>query len=179
MLNRIRRFYRVLLIPALCILLTAALASTALADTNGSEIQITDQPEKLILQLGPQWVGVEFELKTDAGVFPVPVVVDSTGVLRMDLGGSKTYTLSSLASIPDLSGPGTVSDPNATPGSSGPETTPAPEAAKNSGVPVFQLVVFLVGLTIAAGGLIAMRNFKKRREAYYDYDDDDEGDDYE
>lgn len=62
-------------------------------------------PDQLVLQLGARWAGVEFELRTDAGVFPVPVVVDESGILRMDLGGSTTYTLSCINStvpIPDL-----------------------------------------------------------------------------
>ena len=72
------------------------------------------------MQLGTRWAGVEFELRTDAGIFPVPVVVDEYGVLTMDLGGSTTYTLScihSTAPIPDLEPeqtdppPPAVSDP--------------------------------------------------------------------
>ena len=151
--------------------------TVALADTNGSEIQITDQPDKLILQLGPHWAGVEFELKTDAGVFPVPVVVDSTGVLKMDLGGSKTYILSSLATAPEATSPQPIPDPTEPPASSAPENTPIPEATRNAGIPALQLVIFLVGLSVAVGGLLAMRYYKKRRDAYYeDYDD---GDDYD
>jgi|GEM_PF-6439486 len=81
-----------------CIAALSFSCTMVFADTNGTEIKITDQPDRLIIQLGPEWIGVEFELKTDAGVFPAPVVVDDSGILRMDLGGSKTYTLSCLAS---------------------------------------------------------------------------------
>lgn len=150
--------------------------SVVFADTNGSELQITDQPDKFILQLGPQWAGVEFELKTDAGVFPVPVIVDSTGVLKMDLGGSKTYTLSCVASpvsVPDPEQPAYTPDPTSpapTEPSGGSET----ETDKTKdGVPTGILVMFFVGLAAAVGGLLAMRYFKQRREAYvYDEDDD-------
>lgn len=71
----------------LAAVLSLALAPAALADTGSNTPKITQQPDQLILQLGTRWAGVEFELRTDAGVFPVPVVVDEGGVLRMDLGG--------------------------------------------------------------------------------------------
>ena len=86
------------------VMLMSVLCPAALADTDGTEPQLTQQPDQLILQLGTRWAGVEFELRTDAGVFPAPIVVDGSGVLTMDLGGSKTYTLSCLNStvpIPD------------------------------------------------------------------------------
>lgn len=93
-------------IPALLLtlLLMLVLAPAAYADTDANTPQITQQPDQLVLQLGARWAGVEFELRTDAGVFPVPVVVDESGILRMDLGGSTTYTLSCINStvpIPD------------------------------------------------------------------------------
>ena len=146
------------------------------ADTNGSEIKLIDQPDKLILQLGPQWAGVEFELKTDAGVFPVPVIVDSSGILQMDLGGSKTYILSCLMS--PAAAPEPTNEPDTAPEPTGttPVEAPIPEATKNVGIPAGQLVLFLFGLAAAAGGLFAMRYFKRRRETS-DYDDDE--DDYE
>ena len=80
-------------IPALLLtlLLMLVLAPAAYADTDANTPQITQQPDQLVLQLGARWAGVEFELRTDAGVFPVPVVVDESGILRMDLGGSTTY----------------------------------------------------------------------------------------
>lgn len=165
-----------------CLMVVAAAAliipTTVYADTNGKEIQLTDQPDKLILQLGPQWAGVEFELKTDAGIFPVPVVVDSTGVLKMDLGGSKTYTLSCLSSGVTVPGPDQTEDiPASTPP---PEPTPpadttdapAPSEAKD-GVPTGLLIMFILGLVAAVGGLLAMKYFKRRRETYYDDDEDD------
>lgn len=100
--------------------LTAVLTPAAYADTDGTEPKIVQQPDQLVLQLGTRWAGVEFELRTDAGIFPVPVVVDEYGVLTMDLGGSTTYTLScihSTAPIPDPESeqtdppPPAVSDP--------------------------------------------------------------------
>jgi len=84
------------LIISVCVVLT--FMSVVYADTDGSELQVTDQPEKLVLQLGPGWAGVEFELHTDVGLYPQPVIVSPEGILTMELGGSTTYTLSALRS---------------------------------------------------------------------------------
>jgi hypothetical protein len=152
----------------------ALLPSVASADTNGSEIKIANEPDRLVLQLGPEWAGVEFELKTDSGVFPIPVVVDSNGLLKMDVGGSRTYTLSCLTSVAVPSAP-TISEQTM----ETPITLPAlqiesdkPETSKIA-IPVAPLVIFLLGVAAAAGGLFAMRYFKQRREAY-SYDDDED-----
>ena len=69
------------------VMLMSVLCPAALADTDGTEPQLTQQPDQLILQLGTRWAGVEFELRTDAGVFPAPIVVDSSGVLTLFLTG--------------------------------------------------------------------------------------------
>ena len=73
----IQRRLRVTLLTALC--LAMCLCTTAFADTDGTDPKITQQPDQLVLQLGTRWAGVEFELRTDAGVFPAPIVVDETG----------------------------------------------------------------------------------------------------
>ena len=84
------------------IILGISIASTALvvyADTDGKELKITTQPEKLILNLGADLAGAEFELKFDSGVFPVPVKANSSGILTMELGGSKTYILTRIKPV--------------------------------------------------------------------------------
>ena len=48
--------------------------------TNGDELQLMEA-EKLEIQLGTDWAGVEFQLKTDAGLYPGTVVVGQDGVL--------------------------------------------------------------------------------------------------
>jgi len=155
----------------------------ALADTGGSEIQTADRPDQLVLQLGPQWAGLEFELRTDAGVFPVPVVVDQLGVLKMDLGGSRTYTLSCLAPpapVPAAPEQQPEIQPPAQPTPEPPAENAAPEAAPLQpeppapGVPGMHLLLFLAGIAAATGGLFAMKYFKRRRECsgYDDYDDE-------
>jgi len=118
-------------IMALAVCLCASFLSTpaVYADTNGTELQVTDQPEKLVIQLGTAWAGVEFELKTDAGLYPQPVVVSAEGVLSMELGGSKTYTLSAMNS------PNSAPDPDAASAPPQDETSPSPEDGQQSSTP--------------------------------------------
>jgi hypothetical protein len=159
------------------IIIILTLPFTARADTDGSEIQVTDRPDQFILQLGPQWAATESELKTDAGGFPVPVVVDPSGILKMDLGGSSNYILSRIAP------PAAEQTPEPAPETPGPAPLPPdipdvpqpePEPA-SSGIPIAHLAIFLFGVAAAAGGLAALFYFKRRRRSNdydYDYDDD-------
>jgi hypothetical protein len=171
----------------LAVILSLALTPAALADTGDNTPKITQQPDQLVLQLGARWAGVEFELRTDAGVFPAPVVVDEAGVLRMDLGGSTTYTLSCIESaipIPDPitdEAPGNESLPPADntppqqpPQSSAPEPAPAPAASQQS-VPLVPLIIFLMGLAAVGGGMAAFWVLKRRQQEDYDEWDDEEG----
>ena len=66
------------------------------ADTDGTELQILD-PSQLEIQLGPEWAGTEFQFRTDMGIYPTPIYVDEHGFLRLEIGGSKTYTLSMVS----------------------------------------------------------------------------------
>ena len=68
----------------------------AFADTDGSEIIIV-QPEKLEIQLGSEWAGAEFQLRTDQGLYPNLIPVGSDGVLRLEIGGSGSYILSCVS----------------------------------------------------------------------------------
>ena len=155
------------------------LAPAAYADTDANTPQITQQPDQLVLQLGARWAGVEFELRTDAGVFPVPVVVDESGILRMDLGGSTTYTLSCINStvpIPDPSAeqvPDTQQQPDSSAQQpSGQVQQPQEQvpAGEPAGVPIAPMVVFFVGLACGIGGLVALYLAKRRRQQA-DYDE--------
>lgn len=69
----------------------------AFADTDGSEF-IVVQPEQLEIQLGSDWIGAEFQLRTDHGLYPNPIPVDQNGILRLEIGGSSKYTLSCISS---------------------------------------------------------------------------------
>ena len=171
-----KRRYRFPLTLLLAIALSLAMSTAAFADTDGTEPKIVQQPDQLILQLGTRWAGVEFELRTDAGIFPAPVVVDENGVLTMDLGGSTTYTLSCINSTAPIPDPGPEqSDP---PPSVSPDPTPEvpsspqPETG-NSSLPL-PAVIFLVGLAVAGGAFIALHITKKRQDYGYDEWEDDE-----
>lgn len=65
--------------------------------TDGTEMQVMTA-EQLEIQLGADWAGVEFELKTDAGMYPGTIAVGEDGVLRLEIGGSSSYTLTCLNS---------------------------------------------------------------------------------
>ena len=186
-----------------------SIAPAVHADTDGKELKITNQPDKLVLYLGADLAGAEFELKLDSGIFPVPVKADKSGVLKMELGGSKTYTLTRLipAVAASPSSPATTAVPTVNlateqsidtnqpnPIVSEFETDAKPitpedipdenedetaiiEPTGNS-IPVFTLVLFIIGLIAAVGGLIIMWAIKRRREYYnddseYEYDDEE------
>lgn len=194
---RYKKTKRMLVAVAALLCCTALSIGTVYADTDGTEIQV-EQPSTLELQLGPQWAGVEFQLKTDAGTYPGTVVVGDDGVLRTELGGSTSYVLSCLNSpviVPspdDTQAPATTEPGNesAAPTESEPldkttdtsnESGEAPGDAQDSigGIPVKHIILFGGGLTLAAGGLIAMSVVKKRRASTggrQDYEGDDEDD---
>ena len=169
----IQRRLRVTLLTVVC--LAMCLCTTAFADTDGTEPKITQQPDQLVLQLGTRWAGVEFELRTDAGVFPAPIVVDETGVLTMDLGGSTTYTLSCINSTVPIPDPSVEQvDIQQQPSSPAEDRCSSrrsripPEILPAS--PIAPLVVFFVGLACGIGGLLAL-HFAKRRHQEADYDE--------
>lgn len=163
---------------AAVLILPLTLSSAALADTDGNTPKITRQPDQLVLQLGTRWSGVEFELRTDAGLFPVPVVVDENGILTMDLGGSTIYTLSCLESSIPIPDPSPAQPPVGGPAPSEPDPAPIQEQEAEpvrDRVPVWPMVVFLVGLTAIGGGFAAFQIYKRRERAVYDdWDEDDD-----
>jgi len=193
-IRKIKSFLLITIIIGMSIAYTVLIVY---ADTNGNELRITNQPDKLVLQLGDDWAGTEFELKLDSGIFPVPVKANSSGVVTMELGGSKTYTLTRLQpllSVPvilpvpeDITQNGSDNSETGvdieTPTLETEETDitenePAIETSElpDNSIPVLPLVIFLSGLIIAVGGLLIMRVMKKRRE-YHENDDDYEYDD--
>lgn len=173
-----KRRYRFPLTFLLVIALSLAMSTVAFADTDGTEPKIVQQPDQLVLQLGTRWAGVEFELRTDAGIFPVPVVVDEYGVLTMDLGGSTTYTLScinSTAPIPDPAPAQTDPPPPVLPepAPTAPDNPSPQQDAEKGGIPL-PAVIFLVGLAAVGGVFIALHITKRRQEYAYDEWEDGE-----
>ena len=172
----IQKRLRLTLLTVVC--LSLCLCTTAFADTEGTEPKVTQQLDQLVLQLGTRWAGVEFELRTDAGVFPAPIVVDETGVLTMDLGGSTTYTLSCINSTVSIPDPSVEQTPDTQQSSEEVQQPQEQNTATepNSGIPIVPLVVFLVGLACGGGGLVAL-HFAKRHRQEADYDEWADADD--
>ncbi len=176
----------------ICAMLTAPVAY---ADTDGTELLVTDEPAQLHIQLGTEWAGAAFELKTDAGVYPQPIVVSPDGTLSTELGGSKTYILSALQSSlpaqqPDAGGEhpaddltSTIPSQSCTPQESAlasekspddtqiPSELPAADASNIEGIPTMHLILFAGGLFVCAVVLFVMYLLKRRKES--DADDDD------
>lgn len=154
---------------ALCftLLLMLSMAPAALADTDENTPRITRQPDQLVLQLGTRWAGVEFELRTDAGKFPVPVVVDETGVLTMDLGGSSTYTLSCLESLEPVPAP----EPEA---ESAAEAVPQPETPEGTSGSASHLLVLFLLLLLAVIVIAVLVYMRHQRKGIYDSWENDE-----
>lgn len=172
-----------LVLAITCILLVPVQASATAQGTDGTELEVM-QPENLEIQLGEAWAGVEFELKTDAGMYPGTITVGEDGILRLEIGGSNNYILTCLNS--ETESPGETANSGTTASieaavaeitqSTADEdtaTTEAPveaeaitEVATVAGIPVAHLVMFGGGLVIAIGVLIAIHFHQKRRENY-------------
>ena len=74
---------------ACCLLMCTSITYAAGDDTDGTELQVA-QPVVLQIQLGQQWAGTEFQLKTNAGLYPGTITVGQDGILRTELGSSGT-----------------------------------------------------------------------------------------
>lgn len=159
---------------ALCVLCFSMSAVYATQSTEGNELNVAEA-QQLNIQLGPQWVGVEFMLRTDAGVYPNLIPVDKTGMLSLEIGGSKSYTLSCMQS--SVTAPELLLQ--------APVTTEAETIAKESventeskdtplGIPISHLVMFIAGILIAAGILVALHISNKNRQIVQDDEDEDD-----
>lgn len=172
------------LAATLAVMAMSLMALNAHADTDGTELQVAE-PSQLTIQLGSDWAGVEFQLRTDSGVYPGTVVVDEYGVLSLEIGGSSTYELSCLGS--PQAAPTPEPEPSEAPESEPAETeltpvptdtvTPTPDDGGELtvyGIPVIHLAVFGGGLLAAIIFLIALRFSRKRRRRWDEYDEDDD-----
>ena len=165
-----------LVIAMLCVLCfpVQVMAETQ-QGTNGDELQLMEA-QKLEIQLGAEWAGVEFQLKTDAGLYPGTVKVGQDGVLRMEIGGSKSYILTCMNSaveVPEVTQAPATTETDSEQNNS--ETDTAEEgSATVAGIPVLHIVLFAGGMVVAIGALIAMHVVKRRRENEPVYDEDDD-----
>ena len=183
-----------LILAMVCLLCFPVPASAASQGTDGTELEVI-QPQNLEIQLGEAWAGVEFELKTDAGMYPGVIIVGEDGVLRLEIGGSENYILSCLNSSVDIPIPGEtapaeeVTEPVADPSE---ETDPTAETEEAvtvpseslpeetqegtlGGIPVKHLVLFGGGLILAIGALVGINFYQKRsgKSAGSEEDDDE------
>lgn len=152
----------------LCYSITTAFAAQG---TNGDELQVAEA-QQLEIQLGTEWAGVEFELRTDAGVYPNPISVNENGVLSLEIGGSKKYILSCLKSpvtIPEILLQAPVTS----------EAEPNSEdlidlMSMEPPIPNAHVIFFSVGLVIAIGILVAVYiSNKKKAFVQNDEENDD------
>ena len=182
-----------LILAMVCLLCFPVPASAASQGTDGTELEVI-QPQNLEIQLGEAWAGVEFELKTDAGMYPGVIIVGEDGILRLEIGGSENYILSCLNSSVDIPIPGEtapaeeVTEPVA---DASEETDPAAETEEAEtvpseslpeetqegtlgGIPVKHLVLFGGGLILAIGALVGINFYQKRSGTSAGSEDDDD-----
>lgn len=172
-------FLVVTIICIMCIPVTPTYA--AKQGTDGDELHVMEA-EQLEIQLGVEWADVEFQLKTDAGLYPNTVAVGKDGVLRLEIGGSSKYILSCVNSaVP-------VPEPDGVTLSS--ETTQAPATTESSeshseetkerdpkstgsafGIPVAHLALFGGGMSLSVCTLILLYRTKKKRKRMQDDDE--------
>lgn len=168
------------------LLFAVSLTAQARDGTDGSELQIVT-PEQLEIQLGPDWAGVEFRLRTDAGMYPGMIPVGDDGVLRLEIGGSSCYQLTCTGSAVPIPTPEPAPEPLPSPTptnqpsskeapvleeeSSPPqatltvtETEPVDSEFTLRDIPIWQLGLFGGGLVVAIGVLIILAVLKKRQD---------------
>lgn len=150
----------------------------AFADTDGTELQVI-KAETLEVQLGEEWAGVQFQLMTDAGIYPEKIVVSDDGILSLELGGSSKYTLSCLNSsvaVPDQDETSEEEMGKAR------NVEKAAEKKQNdgksnvktvAGIPIAHIMLFSGGMIIAIAGLLIMKFVSRyRSEDQDEYDED-------
>ena len=183
-----------LILAMVCIFCFPVGVSAAAQGTDGTELEVI-QPSNLEIQLGESWAGVEFELKTDAGMYPGVITVGQDGVLRLEIGGSENYILSCLNSSVEIPIPGETApaeeatepasdsseetdptveteDAETTPSESVPEDT---QEGTLGGIPVTHIALFGGGLIVAIGALVGINIYQKRtgKSAGSEEDDDE------
>lgn len=184
-----------MVLAMVCLFCFPVSASATAQGTDGTELEVI-QPQNLEIQLGENWAGVEFELKTDAGMYPGVITVGEDGVLRLEIGGSENYILTCMNSTVEVPEPnetlpaaeGTVPvDESGTVPSETEEVTADPsegtvpseteaDAEQDNtvaGIPVTHIALFGGGLVIAIVALIGIHFYQKRSGNFGDEEDDE------
>ncbi len=123
--------------------------------TNGDELNVVSA-QKLEIQLGTEWSGKRFQLKTDVGLYPGDIIVDSDGILRLEIGGSKSYVLSCVG-LGKNSADKNADDNNQLSEKSGETSEQENQPISTSEIPVKHIIVFAIGIIIAIGLFVAMK----------------------
>ena len=175
---------RLLPMILICILLASCLVFPASAKegTEGDELQVL-QPEQLEIQLGAQLAGVQFSLKTDAGMYPGTVVADANGTLKLEIGGSRSYVLSRLDAASSAPAAAVLTDNPVQPVSEMPagetetaapeETVSADPSQQDNTIPTKHIVLFAGGTVLCIAFLVISFVLKRRRARDY-YEEDEE-----
>lgn len=170
-----RRLQKVLLLLlTVCVFgLTVTPAHAAQQGTTGSELQIMEA-EHLEINLGTDWAGTEFQLSTDAGIYPDTIIVGKDGLLKMELGGSSVYRLDLIQQVKPREIQTAVSDVEEIEQNiQGPNSDTENERNVVAGIPVLHLILFSAGMILASGSLIVLHIKNRRREMENDPDEDD------
>ncbi len=156
----------------MCLVTAIPVSATPVQGTQGNELQVL-QPSSLEIQLGTKWIGVEFMLRTDAGIYPGTIVVGNDGTLKLEIGGSSSYILSCLQS--DVPIPEAVfTQASATQNGL---LEPEPDTdipAEEDKIPKWPLIIFGFGIIAAFIVLFVIHQYESyRKEQQADEDDDD------
>ena len=110
-------------------------------------------------------------------MYPGDIIVGEDGVLRLEIGGSKSYILTCMNSSVQAPHP-----EQATATEEASKTDKSDDAAIQAeentvaGIPTTHLILFGGGMTIAIGTLIGLYVVKRRKLSNTQYQDDDEED---
>ena len=155
-----------ILIMSLMLALGSAVTPVFAAQgTDGNELQVAE-PSQLEIQLGEEWSGVNFTLRTDSGLYPDNIPVGEDGVLRLEIGGSSSYILSCL----QTDEPKAASEAEEEPEQGEQDIEPE---ANVRGIPVKHIIIFGGGLFLAGGTLLAFKLLGNKQVIYSDDDDDE------
>lgn len=129
--------------------------------TNGDELNVA-AAQKLEIQLGTDWSGKKFQLRTDVGLYPGDIIVDNDGILRLEIGGSKSYILSCVG-LGKTSADKNIDDYYKSDEENGEEAAEqGKQYADNRKISVNHIVIFIAGVIIIAGLFVAVRFVGKK-----------------
>lgn len=109
-------------------------------------------------------------------MYPGDVVVGEDGILRLEIGGSKSYILTCMNSSVQVPDPEQAPATDEASENDSAETTQTEESTA-SGIPTMHLILFGGGMAIAIGTLIGLYVIKRRKQLNPQYQDDDEEED--